>query len=117
MKYKTLFRLSLKFVGVICIARGIPATIGLISWTVWEYLNTGAVTWSWYFTQTGAQMSEFLVGLYLFFGGEFIVNFAIPSNRRYCHECGYMLPGHEGGVCAECGTAYPPEAGASDAPS
>jgi hypothetical protein len=49
-----------------------------------------------------------LVGLYFFFGGEWVVNKAIPGNRPYCHECGYDLTGAVGSVCNECGTPFKP---------
>ncbi len=43
-------------------------------------------------------------GLYLFLGGNWIVNLAIPGNRPYCPECGYDLSGAPGKRCPECGT-------------
>jgi hypothetical protein len=46
------------------------------------------------------------VGLYLFFGGKWIVDKAIPSNRPYCHECGYELTAATQNRCPECGTPF-----------
>jgi hypothetical protein len=50
---------------------------------------------------------EAAIGLYLFFGGKWIANKAIPGNRPYCHECGYDLTQNSSGICPECGTPTP----------
>jgi hypothetical protein len=43
-------------------------------------------------------------GLYLFFDGRRVVDWAVPGNRPYCPECGYDLTAASGDVCPECGT-------------
>ena len=45
---------------------------------------------------------------YLFFGGKWVADKAIPGNRPYCHECGYDLTNAAGNVCTECGTPFKP---------
>jgi hypothetical protein len=48
-----------------------------------------------------------LLGLYLFFGGKWIVRRLLRGvdwpGRQTCHKCGYELGGIEGGRCPECG--------------
>jgi predicted amidophosphoribosyltransferase len=48
-------------------------------------------------------------GLYLFFGGKWIVDLAIPGNRPYCQECGYDLTGAHRDRCPECDTPFRPD--------
>ena len=45
-----------------------------------------------------------IAGVYLFFGGRWIADKAIPGNRPYCYECGYDLSNYVGERCPECGT-------------
>ncbi|MCH8152160.1 MAG: hypothetical protein IH830_07290 [Planctomycetes bacterium] len=47
------------------------------------------------------------LGLYLFFGGKWVVNLCIPSNRPYCPECGYDLSKATSANCPECGVKLP----------
>jgi hypothetical protein len=118
VKYKTLFRLMLKIIGVWLIVHamlewstivyriiewvapiypGNPSHSNLTSRRIWEVM------------QFAKPFAEAAVGLYLFFGGEWIVNKAIPSNRAYCHECGYMLKNLTGTRCPECDTPFRPD--------
>ena len=106
VRYKTLFRLLLKAVGVWLFFSGTATLItGLLQASAWitagmgpsglllMYIGTGAGG----AVQTGA-------GVYLFLGGRWLVDRAIPSNRPYCQECGYELTRHNVTNCPECGT-------------
>lgn len=68
------------------------------------------VPWGPVLMSTAGYLAPFAIGLYLFFGGEWVVNLAIASNRPYCPECGYDLSRATGPVCPECGTLLPPNA-------
>lgn len=114
MRYKTLFRLGLKLLGLALIVFAIPQTV---YWIGSEVMNAVARNAS--YTQAGLT-SELLriaanalniamyfgIGLYLFFGGKWIADLAIPSNRPYCPECGYDIKGVTGTRCPECDTVF-----------
>lgn len=107
MKYKTLFRLAVKAIGVYMLATGISglAYICTSAFLVWP--ARGTVDWAQWMIWPVSDVVEVALGVYLFLGGRWIANLAIPSNRPHCHECGYELRGlPAAGMCPECGTEY-----------
>ena len=113
MKYKTLFRLMLKVLGVWLFVTAVTTTLAgvanlLASLFQQQSIAPGLTVWSYYpwSSMLFGPIAQIIASLYLFFGGKWIVDRAIPSNRPYCHECGYDLTGSIGHVCNECGTPF-----------
>jgi predicted RNA-binding Zn-ribbon protein involved in translation (DUF1610 family) len=112
MRYKTLFRAWLKVLGVYFTLSSLAALISILVNTV-RQLESGSVS-------IGAQMQSglpqvflFLMGIYLFLGGGWIADLAMPSNRPYCHECGYEIGKSASANCPECGVRIIREPAAS----
>jgi hypothetical protein len=109
MKYKTLFRVLLKLLGVYFAGLGsfqlLSQTLNLFSFLSIRSGMPSSQYWFYGFSMVSAAV-EIGFGLYLFFGGRWIVDKAIPGNRPYCHECGYDLTSAVGNVCNECGTPF-----------
>jgi hypothetical protein len=110
MRYKTLFRLAVKFLGVCLIAIGLAELAQSVIQVLLSLLSTG-VAWNPPFGRwimLGMTLPKpavyLLLGLHLFFHGQWLVNLAIPGNRIYCHECGYDLSHNRDWQCPECGT-------------
>lgn len=119
MKYKTAFRLALRAIGVFLIAESMPQLVAFLGSVIQSVFASASSAippgFGWYLVgSAGGEVARLSIGFYLFFRGEWIVNRAIPSNRPYCHECGYELRGLPAeGACPECGTAFRLGAGSS----
>jgi len=114
MKYKTLFRLAVKFLGLCFIAIALVRASDVTAMLVSLYFRANmqwqpGIFWRVVLSQLGIQSGISLgLGIYLFFRGQWVVNLAIPSNRPYCPHCGYDLKGREHGRhCPECGVGLP----------
>jgi len=115
MKYKTLARLSLQIFGVALVILGL-LDLPYVLFTYAQYasmmnsLGAGSPNSLWWSVGQFAIRSllKVAVGFYLFrTGAPFILNRLIPSNRPYCHECGYELTRAAGPICPECATPIP----------
>ncbi len=60
-----------------------------------------------YLAPYSGSIVQLAIGVYLLFGGNWIVNVCISSNRPYCPECGYDLSKATSANCPECGVKLP----------
>ena len=81
MKYKTLFRLLLKLLGLCLLAISIYPLAQSVFYLL-SALVSVSPSYVWSLKYLFYAVPHVVVGLYLFTGGEWIVNWAIPSNRR-----------------------------------
>ena len=115
MKHKTLFRLALKAIGILLLGFSVPQLVEMAALAVWlssERSLSGRAGWTgyeWLYSlgQPIGGTVQVAFALYLLFGGKWIVDRCIPSNRAYCPECGYDLSSSGGDRCVECGVALP----------
>lgn len=110
MKHKTWFRLVVKAIGLFVTVTALPAVIEKSGYFMAFFemffatsaRSVGMFRWI-YVTGFAGAVVQLCAGLYLFFRGQWIVNLCIPSNRPYCHDCGYDISKSHGAVCPECG--------------
>jgi hypothetical protein len=117
MRYRTAFRLALKAIGLwVAITYALRLALVLLQ-SVWGILKTPG----FHFSLAGelpnllGVASGVALGLYLLSCPEWIINQAIPSDRTYCHACGYER--HGVGLdapCPECGATAPVQIDAGD---
>lgn len=107
MKYKTLVRLLLKLIGVFMVVIGATSLVEAVAHFGLGILTASGYPMFWSMGSAAGNGLQLLIGLYLFFGGRWVVDHIVPSNRPYCHECAYDLTGSpEEGACPECGTEF-----------
>lgn len=122
MKYKTLFRLLVRGFGLVMLAQSMPPCAhGCFMITLSVVFFGRPTDLSWYLGYAVDAAVRAGIGIWLFVWPNPIVNLVIPSNRPYCHECGYELRGiGAAGFCPECGTEFqikrPPGADAAGRP-
>jgi hypothetical protein len=106
MKYKTLFRVICKAIGVYFFIWGMSGVIAAAGNAVAYFLarNSNSSVELFYLIGAAGSLFEIAAGCYLFFDGRLIADWAIPGNRKYCPECGYDLNNSVSGICSECGT-------------
>jgi len=112
MKYKTLFRIICKAIGVYFVVLGITSMLSVASSVAAGFLISSlsamrGTSMSWY-SAAGAigALFEIAAGCYLFFDGRLLADWAIPGNRTYCPECGYDLHAIVSSACPECGAHF-----------
>lgn len=110
MKYKTQLRVLLKAIGVLLIGQGcfhlVNAGGSLVALII---TNMGPTAGGVVGTLFAANV-QIGLGLYLFLGGKWVADKAIPAGRPYCRECGNDLTGMEDNLCPECDTPFNPDA-------
>lgn len=113
MKYKPMARLLVKLVGLSIICGGIQSLLAnlgqlgaMILMIFDQRLTNLELFWVGNAMSAVGSCLTIALGLYLFFGGKWIVNLAIPGSHPHCPECAYDLTGAASTRCPECGTPF-----------
>ena len=110
MKHKTWFRLVVKGIGIYIFCEGVIHGFGFVFTVLIDSVIAPGNHIRFFSTSYASNsLGRMIIGAYLFFAGEWIINLAIPSNRAYCPNCGYDLSKRVGAHCPECGVALASE--------
>jgi hypothetical protein len=105
LRYKTLFRIICKALGLYFAVTGTGGLLSIAAVTLMTW-SGGSSTDARMFLPAVGSLFHLCAGLYLFFGARRVADLAVPANRPYCPECGYELTGNLGPVCPECGVHH-----------
>jgi hypothetical protein len=109
MRYKTLFRIICKAIGVYFVINGVGGVLSTAASVAANYMafasvgRPGSYSPWWYVLSVVSPLFQIAAGSYLFFDGRRVADLALPGNRPYCPECGYDLSASTSGTCPECG--------------
>ncbi|MGP1345070.1 MAG: hypothetical protein ACTS3F_00180 [Phycisphaerales bacterium] len=114
MTASSLFRVGVKLIGVYVIfGEAIPLTgqYGNMFLQQYSYASQGGMGMGMgVLEMLGWLIVPLIVwggGLYLFFGGRKLADFALVRTQRYCPDCSFDLAGSVGERCPECGLVLP----------
>jgi len=101
------FKLLLRGIGVLLLGLGGPSVISQVGAIVQiviggdlSYLNEYAWMYGGMLVGNVAQAG---IGVYLLFGGGWIINRCLAELQHNCVSCGYDISASVGDACSECG--------------
>lgn len=109
MKSFAWFILLLRAVGIIFIALGLPQILQtvrewLINVRLTDLLSASGAELSVRILREIQSLSMFAIGLYLLFGGKWLIRRCLRGLGNQCVMCGYPTSQIKDGRCPECGT-------------
>lgn len=112
MRYKTMFRLLLKVVGVLVIVNHFPTLLYYLSAIIRATTDTASAGRGWG-AGLGATMLgaipialQYAAATYLFFDGGWVVSRVFRRNPPICSECGEDLTVAAQDICPFCGEPF-----------
>lgn len=121
MRHRNWLTVVLRILGIVLVAYHIDYPLRLVMWlfsaffgsTEADLLGRSLITDIW----TVAGAFRFFFGLYLLFGGKWLVNLCMRDIVGRCPGCGYDIASITSDTCPECGTDVPPAAKPVQAPT
>ena len=120
MRHRNWLTAVLRIFGIVLVAYHVDYPLQMLMWLLSafignaepELVNRSMITDIW----TAAGSFRFFFGLYLIFGGKWLINLCMRDIVGRCPGCGYDIASLSAEVCPECGIAIPPAARPVQAP-
>ena len=115
-------RPAMRLIGVLLIGLALPSTVHslvnfvdrIVSSDDWRWDRQNLFAWLAWGLSVGLQ---FLLGMYLLFGGRSVLRWCLRGVDSCCLRCGYELEGVRGDKCPECGLEIPTRLRSNSAPA
>lgn len=102
MRLRYFVRVGVRVAGASLVLWTLLNLMGLLTSTVWTFLNSRVDVASLAFSLLGA-VGPAVVGGMLIFAAHKLARWLVPAPQHRCPECDYSLLGVTEGFCPECG--------------
>jgi len=101
------FKLLIRAIGIMLCGFALPAILGQAGYLLQSFASTQSLMPLEYIWMSAGSalgtLAEAGIGLYLLFGGNWIISRCLKEIRDNCVSCGYDISASVGDTCSECG--------------
>ncbi len=102
------FRLLVRLTGIVLVGLSVPSVVAVVTPVIYTVGDGSGVNLAYYLAKAIAPAVQLVLGLYLLFGGRWIVQHCLRGIDTVCPICAYDLGAVKDAACPECGFSFRP---------